>query len=111
MAPPAETATDPLRLQGAPSLRQRRERHVLSETAFAEFVIWRVPLNLIGSAHPFKYRLAYIVDGTCVLRFDNEAGKGDHKHVRNDELPYVFVSPERLIADFWNEVDQWSGTA
>jgi hypothetical protein len=25
--------------------------------------------------------LAYIANQRCVLRFDNEAGKGDHKHL------------------------------
>jgi hypothetical protein len=85
------------------------ERHVLSETAFAELVVWRLPRSLRGSAHPFKYRLAYVVDGTCVLRFDNEAGKGDHMHMGNVESPYAFISPERLVADFWAEVDRWNG--
>jgi hypothetical protein len=47
------------------------------------------------------------VDGRCVLRYDNEAGKGDHKHVGEDEIPYVFTTPEALLDDFWNEVDNW----
>ena len=85
-----------------------RERHVLSETGFAEFVVWRLPRRLPGSAHRFKYRLALIANGVCVLCFDNEAGKGDHKHRKNREEPYEFVSPERLIADFWADVDEWS---
>lgn len=25
------------------------------------------------------------MDGNCVLRYDNEAGKGDHKHIGDDE--------------------------
>lgn len=84
-----------------------RERYVLSETAFAEFAVWKVPRGLKGSAHLYKYRLAYVVSGMCVLRFDNEAGKGDHLHRGRHEVPYEFVSPEKLIADFWTAVDKW----
>jgi hypothetical protein len=32
-------------------------------------------------AHELWYRLALVVGGKCVLRYDNEAGKGDHRHV------------------------------
>lgn len=55
----------------------------------------------------FKYRLAFVVDGVCVLRFDNEAGKGDHKHVGEREEFYEFQNPERLIEDFWREIENW----
>jgi hypothetical protein len=48
-----------------------------------------------------------IVDGRCVLRYDNEAGKGDHKHVGEDEIPYVFTAAEALLDDFWKDVDNW----
>jgi hypothetical protein len=58
-----------------------KERLSQGENSFAELVLWRVPVSVTGSAHPFKYRLAFIVDGVCVLRYDNEVGKGDHKHV------------------------------
>ncbi|MFY9316095.1 MAG: DUF6516 family protein [Burkholderiales bacterium] len=52
------------------------ERRVLSEAAFAELVVWRVPAPVRGSQHGLRYRLALVVDGVCVLRYDNEAGKG-----------------------------------
>lgn len=57
-----------------------RRRVVVRSDAFAEIVIWRVPQPVRGSAHFFKYRLAYIVGNVCVMRYDNEAGKGDHQH-------------------------------
>jgi hypothetical protein len=47
-------------------------------------------------------------DGVCVLRYDNEAGKGDHRHVRNVEEPYAFTDAETLLADFWRDVEIWS---
>jgi hypothetical protein len=49
-----------------------------------------------------------VVDEVCVLRFDNESGKGDHKHVGTREVPYAFTSLAQLVADFWNEIDNWS---
>jgi hypothetical protein len=83
------------------------ERHVLAENTFAEIVIWRVPVSVKGSAHRFKYRLALIVAGECVLRYDNEAGKGDHRHVDKVQTDYAFASYEKLLADFWSDVEAW----
>jgi hypothetical protein len=54
---------------------------LLSETAFAEIVIWQLQAPLEGSMHDFKYRLAYILNNCCVLRYDNEAGKGNNVHI------------------------------
>ena len=76
------------------------ERHVLSEAAFAELVVWRVPTPVRGSAHRYRYRLALVVKGECVLRYDNEAGKGDHRHVGRAEWPYSFTTHEQLLSDF-----------
>jgi hypothetical protein len=84
-----------------------RERRVLSENVFVEMVVWRLSKPLSGSAHAFKYRLAFVVDEVCVLRFDNEAGKGDHKHVREAEVTYEFTSLMQLLTDFWDEIDRW----
>ncbi len=84
-----------------------RERRVVSESRFAEMVIWSLPDSASGRAHGFKYRLAFVVDEICVLRFDNEAGEGDHKHVGGKEVPYLFTSLEQLVADFWTEIDRW----
>jgi hypothetical protein len=83
------------------------ERHVLNERIFVEIVIWRLPRPVRGSAHPFKYRLALVVDGICVLRYDNEAGKGDHRHSEDDEQPYRFIDTDMLLADFWRDVEEW----
>jgi hypothetical protein len=83
------------------------ERQLLGADAFAELRIWRIPTPVRGSAHQFKYALAYIVSGECVLRYDNEAGKGDHKHLGTAEAAYHFTTPARLLADFWSDVDQW----
>ena len=84
-----------------------RKRLILSETAFIEMVIWQVPEPVRGSSHNFKYRLALVSEGLCVLRYDNEAGKGDHKHVEEREVPYQFIDMDTLQADFWADVETW----
>jgi hypothetical protein len=84
-----------------------RERHQLAENAFVEMRVWRVPKAVRGSAHRLKYSLACVVNGACVVRYDNEAGKGDHRHIGDREEPYRFASVDRLLFDFWKDVDQW----
>lgn len=86
-------------------VRQRVEVH---ERAFAELIVWQLPQPLPGSAHSFKYRLAYVVDGVCVLRYDNEAGKGDHRHVGEQESRYRFKNPDRLMADFFEDIQSYN---
>ncbi len=81
------------------------ERHIISESTFAEVVVWRLPSPLSGSNHNFKYRLALVVNGRCVLCYDNKSGKGDHRHVGEKEAPYAFTTPQALLEDFWNDVD------
>jgi len=71
-----------------------------------ELVVWRVPVPVRSSKHEFRYRLALVVDGECVLRYDNEAGKGDHRHVRDKEQEYGFKNAEQLLADFWSDVEE-----
>lgn len=86
-----------------------RTRIVYGESAFAELVLWRVPKAVPGSRHGFKYRLAYVVDGHCVVRYDNEAGKGDHRHVGGKEHAYAFSTPEALVSDFQGDIARWNG--
>ena len=62
--------------------------------------MWRVPELVPPSEDPFKYRLAYVVGGECVLKYDNERGKGDHLHVAEQELDYASSMPEQLLLDF-----------
>jgi len=85
-----------------------RTRITYSEVAFAELVLWQLPRPVVGSAHRFKYRLAYVVKGKCVVRYDNEAGKGDHRHYASKQSSYVFTTPEQLIADFQSDIARWN---
>jgi hypothetical protein len=91
--PPAQyniTATNMFRYEG------------LTETAFARVGYLA---GSRGSSHAYKYRLAFVSDRVCVLRYDNEAGKGDHKHVAGREVDYRFVDVATLQTDFWTDVE------
>jgi hypothetical protein len=85
-----------------------RTRIVFSDTAFADLVLWHVPEPVAGSTHPFKYRLAYVVDGVCVVRYGNEPGKGDHRHLGDRETAYAFKTPETLISAFQRDIARWN---
>jgi hypothetical protein len=81
-----------------------RDRIAHSDDSFTEIVVWQVPQPLPGSSHSYKYRLALVVRGSCPLRYDNEAGKGDHRHSPQGEARYRFTSLDRLFADFERDV-------
>ena len=83
-------------------------RIIYSASAFAELRLWRGPKPVAGSRHGYKYRLVFVVDGVCVLRYDNEVGKGDHRHTAGKEHPYAFTTPARLIADFQRDIARWN---
>lgn len=71
-----------------------------------ELVVWRVPEPIPPSEHPFKYRLVFVRDGERVVGYDNERGKGDHKHVGKTEVSYTFVNEDQLFEDFWQDVKE-----
>ena len=89
-----------------------KSREPLGDGRFIERVVWKVLAALAGSKQSFKYRLAFLVKGRCVVRYDNEAGKGNHRHwLAADgverESAYNFRSVEALLDDFWLDVEQW----
>ena len=69
-----------------------------------ELVPWRVPSPVPPSKHSLKYSLSYGQRGVREVGYDNERGKGDHRHFRGTEMNYAFVSVEKLMADFWSDV-------
>ena len=46
-----------------------------------------------------RIQLAYVVKGICVIRYDNEAGKGDHRQ----DSPYAFTGVDPLLAAFQDD--------
>ena len=85
-----------------------RTRIIYSETAFVELVLWRRPKPVTGSTHEFKHRLAYVIGGVCVIRYDNETGKGDHRHVGDKKRAYHFTTPDQLMIDFQLDIARWN---
>ena len=82
-----------------------RERLAFPDGCLAEIVIWRVPKPVPPSTHSFKYRLAYVVNGERVAGYDNERGKGDHRHIGSREERYWFVSIDRLLERFAADIE------
>jgi hypothetical protein len=72
-----------------------------------DVVIWQLPAPTQDRPHGLKYRLWAGRDGKTLVRYDNETGKGDHKHVGEAEMEhaYRFVSLSQLLTDFLAEVE------
>jgi hypothetical protein len=83
----------------AATLVLHRKRR-FDDGAISEIKLWLVPNPVRGSGHLFKYGLFSGRHGERLIGYDNEAGKGDHRHYGDREEPYRFTTPERLIADF-----------
>ena len=74
--------------------------------AIVEMVLWEVPDPVAGSTHRYKYRFFYGFPGRRVVSYDNETGKGDHRHLGARESAYRFVSIDALIEDFLADVEK-----
>lgn len=92
-----------------PAVLITRLKDITLEGDVIELVVWRVPKPVPPSTHSYKYRAVYIVRGTRVVGFDNERGKGDHRHIEGREEDYTFTTIERLIEDFIAAVDAARG--
>lgn len=71
--------------------------------------VWEVPEPVPPSEHRFKYSCFYGRLGERAVLYDNERGKGDHRHYREREEPYEFRGVEVLIADFLADVRKLRG--
>lgn len=83
---------------------QRITRQWIDEVTFVEARVIRLSQPVDGSDHPYKYSLALVVVGECILRYDNERGKGDHKHEGETESEYIFTTLSQLLSDFKADV-------
>ena len=68
-----------------------------------EIVIWVLPTQDEARPHGLKYRMYCGRAGKCIVRYDNETGKGDHRHQGLNEESYHFESLEKLVEDFRND--------
>lgn len=76
----------------------------LDDGSIIQIRIWRLPGVTVERPHGLKYSLFYGRPGERIIGYDNEAGKGDHRHYRGIEENYRFTTYEDLIRDFLNDV-------
>ena len=86
-----------------------RERIVFGDGAILEMKVWRVPVQVPGSRHMLKYSFFYGSPGERLIGYDNERGKGDHRHYGEREEAYTFVSIEQMLLDFQADVERLRG--
>ncbi len=85
------------------------DKAVFEDGSLYQIVIWSVPQPVPPSMHGYKYSLFYGRPGQRLVGYDNERGKGDHKHVAGVESAYAFVSLTQLLDDFRADVEAVSG--
>jgi len=82
------------------------DKAVLPDGGVVDMTIWRLPAQSAERPHGLKYSLFYGRDGERIVGYDNERGKGDHKHLGTTQVPYRFVNVEKLVADFLADVER-----
>jgi hypothetical protein len=85
------------------------DKQVLPDGSIVEMKIWEVPQPVPGSSHRLKYSLFYGRSGQRLVGYDNERGRGDHRHLGDKQEPYTFSTAEQLIADFLADVRRLRG--
>jgi len=86
-----------------------RDKRV-TESLIIERVVWRLPQTSAERPHGLKYRLyCGTLEGKCLVRYDNEAGKGDHRHYGALEVDYSFSSLTALLKDFHADIERLTG--
>ena len=85
------------------------KKDIYSSGLIVEAVIWQLPEPTAGRPHGLKYRLFCGRGGECIVRYDNETGKGDHVHYGPAEKPYVFSTLQRLVHDFYSDIEKLTG--
>ena len=82
-------------------------KEVRDDCSIVEIVVWELAEPLPPCAHRYKYRLFFGTADGCFVRYDNERGKGDHRHADDRESVYDFTTLEALLADFERDVTDW----
>ena len=85
------------------------DKQVLPDGSIVEMKIWEVPQPVPGSKHRLKYSLFYGRPGQRLVGYDNERGRGDHRHLGDKQESYSFSTPERLVEDLLADVRRLRG--
>ncbi len=94
-------------MQYMPAVLLAHAKEFRDDGSIIEIVIWELPEPLALSTHRYKYRLFYGAAGSSRIRYDNEQGKGDHRHIGEREEDYVFTTVEQLLEDFRFDIEGW----
>ena len=90
------------------AIRLLRDKLIRVDGSTVEMVVWQLAEPIPPCSHRYKYRLYYGHEGVCRVRYDNERGKGDHRHIGETEAAYTFVDLLTLLDDFERDVRDWS---
>ena len=82
------------------------DKTLFPDGLIVEMVIWKLPKPTRDRSHGLKYRLFYGRNGLRIVGYDNQSGKGDHKHINEVEVPYKFVTVEKLVTDFLADIER-----
>ncbi|MCK9188577.1 DUF6516 family protein [Acidithiobacillus sp.] len=96
-------------MQYMKAIRVFYKKEVRPDDVIVEAVIWQLPEPSPERPHGFKYRFYCGKNGQCLVRYDNETGKGDHRHYGDMEESYVFSSLSALVDDFERDVQRLTG--
>jgi len=84
-----------------------RAKEVRDDDSIIDIVVWELAEPPLPCTHSYKYRLFFGRPGECFVRYDNERGKGDHRHVGEVESDHEFISLDALLTDFERDVANW----
>jgi len=84
---------------------------ILTDGRIIQRKVWKLPRPTLDRPHGIKFRLYCGAEGKTIVRYDNESGKGSHRHIGEQELEtgYDFVSLVQLLTDFVADIVQLSG--
>lgn len=86
-----------------------RDKYLYRDGAIREMTLWQLPKANKERPHGLKYSLFYGFPGKCLVRYDNEQGKGDHRHYGDREESYIFRSVQQLVDDFKADIARLRG--
>jgi hypothetical protein len=81
-----------------------KDKKVYPDGLIVERTVYALAQPTAERPHGFKYRLYCGYPARCLVRYDNELGKGDHVHHGDKEHAYQFTSLERLMVDFEEDI-------
>ncbi|MDD5035670.1 MAG: hypothetical protein PHE55_13025 [Methylococcaceae bacterium] len=90
-----------------------KERFVMDDKRFVELTLWPSMPLLSGqrNVQAIEYRLVFVVERKCALRYEGKIGKDGLKYLDGVEKSYSPMKPEDLLTDFRTNVKEQGGNA